>query len=105
MIGPKALFIFSSIASARRESGSTSACRLVARLNGIKEFDLGLGSMPAAPCLSALGLLQTCIYRRYFTKLLDERRNLIRSHIESKVAAVDNVYLSIWHVATIGLRL
>ena len=40
-----------------------------------------------------------------FYEAPDERRNLIRSHIESKVAAVDNVYLSIWHVPTIGLRL
>ena len=30
-----------------------------------------------------------------FYEAPDERRNLIRSHIESKVATVDNVYLSI----------
>ena len=102
MIRPKALFIDRQRPPGKRLGLHMPVGRAPERDQGIRS---GIGVDACCPMFFSARPSPDMYLSPLFYEAPDERRNLIRSHIESKVAAVDNVYLSIWHVATIGLRL
>jgi hypothetical protein len=102
MIRPKALFSDRQRPPGKRLGLHMPVGRAPERAQGIRS---GIGVDACCPIFVSARLSPEVYLPLLFYEAPDERRDLIRSHIKSKVAAVDNVYLSIWHVATIGLRL